>query len=109
MQLIKFFIGLTALLLSASNTWAASVETTLIGERTLQVIYEGKTYEFEVPAPTWATVEDENYSNLPLFNEQAPSWAKGVGLKGVKAFECSVFGALDENSFSMTLPDGSVL
>ena len=109
MQFIKLFLGLAALVLSASNSWAASVEATLIGERTLQVIYEGKTYEFKVPEPTWVTVEDETYSNLPLFNEQAPSWAKGIGLKGVKAFECSVFGALDENSFSLTLSDGSVL
>ena len=56
MQFIKLFLGLAALVLSASNSWAASVEATLIGERTLQVIYEGKTYEFGVPEPTWVTV-----------------------------------------------------
>ncbi len=109
MQMMKLFLGVVIFLLNASYTLATSVEATLIGDRTLQVIYEGKTYEFKAPEPTWVTVEGEIYSNLPLFNNQAPSWAKGLGLKGVKAYECSVFGALDVNSFSLALPDGSLL
>ncbi len=55
----------------------------------------------DVAPPEWSTVTDEKYERLRDFNPQAPGWAKGDPLAGLRACECSVRGALDPASLTV--------
>jgi lysophospholipase L1-like esterase len=71
---------------------AANISIT--GEWRIQVEYAGKTAVFEIDAPEIVKVENEIMDRLPVFNPRTAGYARGIGLKGVKAQECSVSGAL---------------
>jgi len=59
----------------------------------------------DVAPPKWVTVTDERYEKLRDFNPQAPGWAKGNPLTGLRAAECTVKGALD--AASLVVREGS--
>ena len=52
----------------------------------------------DVAPPEMAAVTDERIEKLQEFNPQAPGWAKGYSLAGLRAAECTVKGALDAAS-----------
>jgi lysophospholipase L1-like esterase len=65
----------------------------------------------QVPPPEMATVKDEKWDRLVLFNPKGPSWAKGAVLRGVDAQECSATDMLEPSSLRVKLGpgDGQVL
>ena len=57
-------------------------------------------------------VTNERYASLPLFQSNAPGWAKGTVLRGVKTQETAAKGMLDPDSLQLRLgaePDAIVL
>jgi lysophospholipase L1-like esterase len=71
---------------------------TITGDWQIQVEYAGKTAVFEISPPETVQVENEIIEKLPVFNPDAAGYACGTALKGIKAQECSVAGALISNS-----------
>ncbi len=59
------------------------------------------TATLDVSPPTIATVSAERYDALPLFNQSAAGWTKGVRLHGLLAMECTVCGSLDPASLQV--------
>lgn len=114
MQSISFraasaFTAAFAVLSFAVNSvsaYAAAPEAKLIGERTVQVAYQGKTADIDIPAASWKVVVDEECPNLPVYNPEGVLWQKGRVLRGVNACECAVFGALDPESVVVRLTKG---
>ena len=89
---------------------ATAPEARLTGDFQVELSYNGKVSSFDVEPPTWKTVVDEEWRELPVFNPSANSWSKGRVLRGVNAWECSVFGALDPASVIVRLQStGEVL
>jgi len=81
-----------------------TVEVHLAGEWTASVAVAGEpriTSVLEISKPDMITVAYEKYDNLPDFNPEGSGWGKGVALKGVKAAECTVRGALDPASLKV--------
>ncbi len=64
---------------------------------------KGLKSDFTIGQTAPVKVSDENYPSLPDFNPKAwGGWQKGVALKGLKAQECTVKGALDPQSLKIT-------
>jgi len=65
---------------------------------------------FTIDPPSRVSVTDERCDTLPVFNPKAwGGWQKGYALKGVKAQECTVKGALDPATLKVAdtaSPDG---
>ncbi len=53
----------------------------------------------EIAPPICKSVVDEKYDRLPVFNDKAPGWLKGVRLSALIAEECSATGLLTPGSF----------
>jgi lysophospholipase L1-like esterase len=70
----------------------------ITGDWQIQIEYAGKTAVFEISPVEIVKVENESIENLPVFNPNTAGYACGTALKGVKAQECSVAGALIPNS-----------
>lgn len=64
---------------------------------------------FEVAPPDVATVTDERYATLPVYDPNSPTWCRGLHLQGVRTYGIAVSGALDEKSLAMKLEDGTPL
>ncbi len=59
--------------------------------------------------PSPVDVTDEVYEQLPEFNQNACPWAKGIPLKGVAAYECSLTGAFVAESIRVETLTGELL
>jgi hypothetical protein len=60
-----------------------------------------------VPEPEAITVKGEEYT-LPLFNEKASGWTKGVNLRALVTQECTATGLLRPESVVVKKADGTV-
>lgn len=88
-----------ALLLSLVGTVsAAPTKIELLGDWTIGVVTEKASAVFEIAPPEIVAVSDEKLAELPLYNPKGPMYRRGATVKGVKAQECSVKGAIDLNS-----------
>jgi lysophospholipase L1-like esterase len=47
------------------------------------------------------TIQAEKHDTLPVFNPNAGGWAKGAGLRGVRAQECTTLHLLDPSSLKL--------
>ena len=102
--------SLIALNLYGAPLHGAAPQVTLTGDMQVQTSYNGVSATFDIAPQTWKIVENEKYSNLPVYNPAANSWTRGRVLRGVNACECSMFGALDPESVSVKLlPSGETL
>jgi lysophospholipase L1-like esterase len=70
----------------------------LTGDWQIKVEHEGVAATLNVAEPVAIRVTDERIARLPLYNPNAPEYARGVPLAGVRAQECSVRHALDPES-----------
>ncbi len=66
-----------------------------------------KAVRLEVLPPKLERVTDEKYENLPVYNEKAAGWTKGVKMPPLKAEECSATGLLTSGSLRMKDAPGS--
>ena len=87
---------------------AVGVILTLTGDWQIKVGANGVMATVNVAAPDLVRVGDEKISNLPLYNPQAPEYARGVPLAGVRAEECSVRYALNPASLVVHTPSNSL-
>lgn len=55
----------------------------------------------DIAPPTLERVVDEKYESLPVYNEKAPGWLKGVKMPALRAEECSATGLLTPGTFRM--------
>ena len=102
-------LAVVALTASFEVVHAAAPEAKLTGDRSVDVVYQGKTAGFEIAPATWKIVTDEKQDSLPVFNPNAGAWLRGRVLRGVNAWECAVFGALDPASVVVKLENGETL
>ena len=66
----------------------------------------------QVPPAVEIVVANERYTALPLYQSNAPGWAKGIALRGVKTQETAAKGMLDPASLQLragTEPDAPLL
>lgn len=54
--------------------------------------------DFEIERPEIVQISDEKLNTLPVYNEKGAPYNRGACLAGVRAQECSVFGAIDLKS-----------
>lgn len=87
----------------------------IVGDWQLEVLAVASSGEevrgtFTIDPPPRVAVTDEHCDKLPEFNPKAwGGWQKGCALKGVKAQECTVKGALDPATLAVadaSSPDG---
>jgi lysophospholipase L1-like esterase len=97
------------LMLCAASAWVAPApDVTLAGDWQIRVEAGGASAVLTVDGPETIRVEAEKIAKLPLYNPNAPQYARGAKLAGVRAEECSVRYALDPESLKVTDPAGAV-
>lgn len=101
--------SLCCLTVFVNMSQAAAPQLKLVGDFSVEIKTGNDNARFTVDVPTWLTVADEKYDNLPIYNPNAVSWARGRVLRGVNACECSVFGALDPESVVVKSSNNEVL
>ncbi|HCE42062.1 MAG TPA: hypothetical protein DET40_00755 [Lentisphaeria bacterium] len=104
---LTFLLGGLAIMGIISNGVAGEQPSTteLAGDWKISVSVPGKGLkaDFNISPTEPVKVLNEKYPSLPDFNPKAwGGWQKGVALKGVKAQECTVKGALDPQSLKIT-------
>lgn len=82
----------------------------IIGDWTVRVTDGDEIADFEIDPADILEITDEKYEKLPVFNPAGPEWRRGVPLRAVQAFECSVAGALVSGSLIVrAAPNGEPL
>ena len=76
---------------------------------TVRNFYYSKAAVFDIAPPEIVNVENEIIEKLPVFNPHGAGYARGLGLKGVKAQECSVSGALVPGSLVVRGKDSATV
>ncbi|HAZ62031.1 MAG TPA: hypothetical protein DCZ72_00235 [Armatimonadetes bacterium] len=76
------------LLLPALSLLAAPL-VEVVDDWSIRVTTDGGRYTLAVQPPTTVTVEAERYDQLPVYNPQAGGWARGPGLRNLRAQECT--------------------
>ena len=76
---------------------------TVAGEWDFHVHYEEHAATLKVEAPPRVSVERERYDSLPVFNPKKAGWSKGLRLRGVQAYECTVRFSLDPSSVKIQM------
>lgn len=110
-------VSLWAMLLSAVPPVTARPNVTIVGDWQVRVspgtVLVGKT-TVTMPRPVTltvapsesVTVHNEEYEGLPLFNEKASGWTKGVPLRGLRTLEVTAPDRLDPQSLVLrSAPD----
>ncbi len=91
-------------LVSGGMAQEQNIKTEITGDWRISVSVPGKGLkaDFDIKPSEPVKVTDEKYPSLPDFNSKAwGGWQKGVALKGLKAQECTVKGALDPQSLKI--------
>ncbi|OGV70788.1 MAG: hypothetical protein A3K19_19115 [Lentisphaerae bacterium RIFOXYB12_FULL_65_16] len=93
--------------LTATPLQAADpAQVNLAGDWSVTVTTGQTSSKLDVPPPDIVEVNAEKYDKMPEFNPKAwGGWQKGLALRGVKAAECTVKGALDPAS--LVVRDGA--
>lgn len=98
LTIINCTVCLTTITLHA----AEPAEVKLAGDRRIAVTAKSSAEParatLDVPPPEIIEVTAEKYDQLPEFDPKKGGWRKGLALRGVKAAECTVKGALDPAS-----------
>ncbi|HOV73832.1 MAG TPA: SGNH/GDSL hydrolase family protein [Candidatus Hydrogenedentes bacterium] len=92
--------------LHIAGPWAIEVGPGSIHLAGKRVVVE-KAVHLDIEPPALVKVTDEKYDRLPVFNEKAPGWLKGVKMPPLQAEECSATGLLTPGSFRMKDAPGS--
>jgi lysophospholipase L1-like esterase len=108
MRLSASILLLTALLLTAeiTSTFAAPPRVSVPGDWKILAIDGDLRSRLDVEPAETETVTDEQVV-LPLYNDKGPAYRRGYTLKGVKAAECSVSGALILDSVVVSSEKGN--
>lgn len=60
----------------------------------IRVVDGDRRARFEVDPPDYVKITDQEYKNLPIYNDDGPVFRRGFPLLGIRAMECTVRGAL---------------